>query len=389
MASPSDTREERERLEQIVAELNRTWASTLSLEIELVRWETHAYPGFNTDPQATINEEIRDDFEIFIGLLWARVGTPTPRATSGTLEEFERAYARFKTNPESISLLFYFKEQPISPSAIKPDDVDQIQKFRNGLGGLGGLYWTFQTTAEFEALVRPHLARIIQVWKGRIEAPDDRALGNPTVGLSPGLQDSGRTDIDDETEIAELGYLDYMDIGESANSVMMAALARMTSAMDELGQNARKGAAQVDEATASRSLSAAKTVANDAATALESFAKQTAAEIPVFAEAYADVLRAFSGAASISVESQGEQEHVVKALVEVEQLRAALEGTKETLVSFAASVRSTPRMTSRLNRARHKVLKVLTSLDAELGKARSNSLMVETSIRNLVDVSPM
>src|SRR5947209_13179930 len=149
MASPSDTREERERLEQIVAELNRTWASTLSLEIELVRWETHAYPGFNTDPQATINEEIRDDFEIFIGLLWARVGTPTPRATSGTLEEFERAYARFKTNPESISLLFYFKEQPISPSAIKPDDVDQIQKFSNGLTGLAGLYWISLTTGEF------------------------------------------------------------------------------------------------------------------------------------------------------------------------------------------------------------------------------------------------
>ena len=91
MASPGDVKEERERLERIVTELNRSWADSLEIEIELVRWETHAFPGFSTDAQATINAQLGDDYEIFIGLLWSRIGTPSPRARSGTMEEFERA----------------------------------------------------------------------------------------------------------------------------------------------------------------------------------------------------------------------------------------------------------------------------------------------------------
>jgi hypothetical protein len=384
VASPSDIKEERERLERIVTELNRTWADTLALEIELVRWETHAYPGFNTDPQAAINEEISDDYEIFIGLLWARVGTPTPRALSGTLEEFERAYTKFKANPESVNLLIYFKDQPIPPSEIKPDQVDQIQRFRNSLGSLGGLYWTFQTCGDFEALVRPHLARVIQVWNGRIDSQSSRAHGAPQLAQSVGPQKSEISQSDDGTEIDELGYLDYMEIGEHANVVMVAALARMTSAMEDLGAKLRERTAVADNLTKSPNLTAAKGVANDAATDLEDFAKRIAAEVPVFAEAYADVLRAFSGAASIAVEERGGQDQVENALKQVEQLRAALEGSKGQLIDFAGNLRSTPRLTTHLNRARHKALKVIASLDAEFGKVRSNSIMVEASIRDLV-----
>ena len=54
--------------------------------------DANAYPGFGTDPQGVVNEEIGDDYEIFIGPLWSRFGTPTPRAFSGTQEEFERVY---------------------------------------------------------------------------------------------------------------------------------------------------------------------------------------------------------------------------------------------------------------------------------------------------------
>ena len=387
VASPNDIKEERERLERIVTELNRTWADNLAIEIELVRWETHAYPGFNTDPQATINQEISDDYEIFVGLLWAHIGTPTPRAPSGTLEEFERAYAKYKANPESVNLLVYFKDEPIPPSEIKPEQIEQIHRFRDSLGSLGGLYWTFQTCGDFEALVRPHLARVIQVWKGRIDrnvqgtrAPEASQLAQPADDTQkPQMPQFG-----DAAEFEELGYLDYMEMGEHANSVMNAALARMTSAMEELGAHVRERTAAAEDLAKSPNLTAAKEVANDTATDLEAFAKQTAAEVPTFAEAYADVLRAFSGAASIAVESQGGRDQVETALKPIEQMRAALELCKEQLLEFAGKLRSTPRMTTHLNRARHKALKVMASVDAELGKARSNSIMVEASIRDLV-----
>ena len=41
-----------------------------------------------SDPQQIINSQVSDEYDIFIGILWTRFGTPTERAGSGTEEEF-------------------------------------------------------------------------------------------------------------------------------------------------------------------------------------------------------------------------------------------------------------------------------------------------------------
>ncbi len=169
LASPSDTSKERECVQRVVTELNRIWSDVYSLELELVRWETHAYPGFGSDAQDVINREIGDDFEIFLGILWARFGTPTQRASSGTQEEFEKAYRRYSVKPDSISLLFYFKEAPIPPSQVSPADIELIQNFRKGLGRAGGLYSTFESEVDFELLLRLHLPRVVKEWSQKLK----------------------------------------------------------------------------------------------------------------------------------------------------------------------------------------------------------------------------
>jgi hypothetical protein len=76
VASPSDVIEERQLLEEVVKELNLTWSKNLGIRLELVKWETHAFPGIGDDPQAVINTEIGDDYDIFIGIMWTRFGSP-------------------------------------------------------------------------------------------------------------------------------------------------------------------------------------------------------------------------------------------------------------------------------------------------------------------------
>lgn len=127
VASPSDVADERSRLEDVVRELNITWSRELGLRLELVRWETHAYPDFGVDPQAVINNQIPDDFDIFIGVMWCRYGTPTNRAESGTIEEFKRAKARHDADPESVGLMVYFKDEPVPPSKV---DIGQFSSRR-------------------------------------------------------------------------------------------------------------------------------------------------------------------------------------------------------------------------------------------------------------------
>ena len=90
VASPSDVARERDQLARVVEELNLTIpaiAPEKKVVLELVRWETHVYPAIGPEPQRVVNEQI-GDYDIFVGILWKRMGTPTATAASGTEEEF-------------------------------------------------------------------------------------------------------------------------------------------------------------------------------------------------------------------------------------------------------------------------------------------------------------
>jgi len=167
LASPSDVTDERTRVEEVIDELNITWSRDLGVRLELVRWETHAHPGFAADAQAVINKQLSNDFDIFIGVMWCRFGTPTTHAGSGTVEEFQRAKIRHDADPRSVALMVYFKDQAIPPSKMDLDQLGAVLKFRDSLGRGGGLYWTFRDTGEFEQLIRLHLTRCIQEWRSR------------------------------------------------------------------------------------------------------------------------------------------------------------------------------------------------------------------------------
>ncbi len=93
LAAPSDVPTECRSVGQIVEELNRTVASEKNVVLEVVRSENDAFPGYGQDAQALINAQIAEmaKYALFVGIMWNSVGTPTPRATSGTIEEFERA----------------------------------------------------------------------------------------------------------------------------------------------------------------------------------------------------------------------------------------------------------------------------------------------------------
>src|ERR1019366_132994 len=106
VASPSDLDPERSLLEEAIRELNLSWSRTLGVHLELVRWEANGYPGVGHDAQDVLNRELPGDYDIFVGLMWAKFGTPTGRAGSGTEEEFHRALKRFQENAGSVKIMF-------------------------------------------------------------------------------------------------------------------------------------------------------------------------------------------------------------------------------------------------------------------------------------------
>jgi hypothetical protein len=182
VASPGDVAEERQIVTIVVDELRRIMGAIRGVELEAVKWETHAWPDVGSDAQAVINREI-GEFDIFVGVMWRRFGTPTGRADSGTGEEFERAYSLYKRSGRP-KILFYFRTTPFYSTDVR--ELAQFRKvigFRSKLDRAGVLFRQYETPLEFERYVREHLIRQVLELTVRQRARRMPAAGRPP---SPG-----------------------------------------------------------------------------------------------------------------------------------------------------------------------------------------------------------
>lgn len=160
VASPSDVAEERDLVTIVVDELRRMLGGLRDVELETVRWETHAWPDVDDDAQAVINKKI-GEYDVFIGVMWRRFGTPTRRSASGTGEEFERAYESFK-NFGRPRIMFYFRTSKFyTTDLLELEQFTGVIAFRKKLEEAGVLFWQYEEPLEFERFVREHLIRLL------------------------------------------------------------------------------------------------------------------------------------------------------------------------------------------------------------------------------------
>jgi len=163
VASPGDVQPERESIDDVVAELNRTVAKDRSLHLEISRWETDAYPGFHPEgPQGLIDSILRiEDCDLLIGIFWKRFGTPVRDAKSGTEHEFRKAYEAWKSRGQP-QIMFYFKQQEFYPKT-RPEleQMGRVIDFKSAYPE-EGLWWTFTDQTQFEKLARQHIAGFIR-----------------------------------------------------------------------------------------------------------------------------------------------------------------------------------------------------------------------------------
>ena len=192
IASPGDVSEERDIVSNVVVpEIQRIFSDNQllgnkqSIELESIRWETHAWPDVGDDAQDVINQEI-GNYDVLVGIMWRRFGTPTKRSGSGTGEEFERAYEYFRAY-QKPKIMFYFRTAPFYTTA--PSELAQFQKvvrFRSKLEKLGVLFWEYSSPLQFERNVREHLIRQIRQWV----KPSREAS---TVAAKKGAKAKGKT----------------------------------------------------------------------------------------------------------------------------------------------------------------------------------------------------
>ncbi|MCB9357692.1 MAG: hypothetical protein H6508_00455 [Calditrichaeota bacterium] len=145
---------------EVVEEYNDVWARFLGLRFNVWHWKPLATPGLDEDTQKVITKSIPRDYDVFLGILNARFGTPTPRAESGTEEEFSDAVKRRTSNSE-LSILFYFKQSEL-PRDVDTVQLNRVRDFKNRIGKEGLFYCEYLNTNDFEKYVRIHLCQQAQ-----------------------------------------------------------------------------------------------------------------------------------------------------------------------------------------------------------------------------------
>jgi hypothetical protein len=358
VASPADMADEREMLESLVQELNRQWSNTLGLVFELIRWERDTRPGIASDPQAVINEQIPQDYDVFIGMLWGRFGTPTPRAPSGTHEEFERAIRRWRHTGTSPEIMVYFKDAPLRPSAIDVAQLSRVQEFRDSLMARGVMYSAFNDASGFQSSVRAHLSSLAQKFSGRgAVAPAENA-------------DEERTDCGVATDASDFGYLDYIEKYTTRMNDMTVAMNAISDATTRIGQqmSAVAGEIKISVSTAGGETETRRLI-RKSADDLNRYGEIVKDQVPLFSKSRDEAMEALSMALALYDDFRNpDSEQLSELEGGLVMMRDSAKGSHESLKGMKNSIAALPRLTTDLNRAKRFVTEELDQLLVSIDK---------------------
>lgn len=150
IASPADVREERDIIRSVIHDWNDVHAASSGIMLAPVGWETHASPELGARPQALINSRVLKDCDLLVGVFWTRLGTPTGKAASGTVEEINEHLAAGKP------AMIYFSSRPVAPESLDVEQYAEVSSFKEHCRELG-LIETFDDATEFREKFRKQL----------------------------------------------------------------------------------------------------------------------------------------------------------------------------------------------------------------------------------------
>jgi Domain of unknown function (DUF4062) len=124
IATPSDVDKERQLVRDAVYEWNYVHSEDKDIVLMPVGWESHASPSMGERPQAVINKQVLKDCDLLIAVFWTRLGSPTGKAASGTVEEIEEHLKAGKP------AMLYFSSVPVALQSVDLKQYEALKKFR-------------------------------------------------------------------------------------------------------------------------------------------------------------------------------------------------------------------------------------------------------------------
>lgn len=154
IASPSDVAKERRVVREVISEWNESHSLSSNVMLNAIGWETHSSPAMGR-PQEIVNREVVERADLLIAVFWTRLGTPTGKASSGTIEEIESHLSRGKP------AMFYFSSVPVEPASVDPEQLSVLQRFKKDMM-TRSLIESYDSADELRQKLTRQLAHVVE-----------------------------------------------------------------------------------------------------------------------------------------------------------------------------------------------------------------------------------
>jgi len=153
LISPGDVAEERRAVVEAVERWNTTIGIGLNAHVIVTRWE-FARPEMGAPPQDVINAQLVDEADFGIAIFWAKLGTPTVKHASGSVEEIERLLAK------NANVMTYFSAKAVPHELLRDDQYDKLMAARKDYEKRG-LLASFPDATKLGEMVFLHVTSLV------------------------------------------------------------------------------------------------------------------------------------------------------------------------------------------------------------------------------------
>lgn len=350
LASPSDVKAERQMFFALKEELDFLVGKDKNIKFEIVNWEKNTYPGKGDDAQDVINNQIDNQYDVFLGIFWQRFGTPTNRYESGTMEEYENAKAKYEMDKDNTHIMMYFKTE--GNQNVYDIDLEQFQKVKNFRQRIseedGILFSEFEKTEDFRNLALLHISNLVSQKFSRkkpvakrkiISKKNDKIIDNTSdkYELLAMKIDKGDYTLEFENFIEDVektvGF--FSDLTTTTNKLTVA-MNFFTTKTGERTKQLNRVKTIKDERL---KLSKAKQISNEYALDLDKYSEDFETLLPEFREAISNSIQSYSEIVlkainSNTLDEAGKDELLENIPVFAESVDGAIEGTASFLETF-------------------------------------------------------
>lgn len=200
VSSPSDVNHERQLIVDVARDWNSLHSRRRSCHLNVLTWEDAVAPALGSRAQDAINQQIGDQYDVYLGVMWSKFGVSTGLADSGTVEEFERALDRYKGG-DRLRLAMMFKTADVPTAQLDGLQYAKVQDFKKRFSDEGGLYREFLTDEDLRLVAN----RIFNQAADELESWSEPSLSSVgAIVKADSASGAGAQAVDDE----EMGFIE-------------------------------------------------------------------------------------------------------------------------------------------------------------------------------------